>query len=89
VAAGQDGLTIDPATGKVTWSPAAADAGNQSVTLRVDDGRGGSALQPYTLSVITPPPNRPPMFTSTPVVTASVGTPYAYQATATDPTTTR
>jgi hypothetical protein len=83
--AGPDGMTVDAATGKVTWSPSAADAGNQSVALRVEDGRGGAAEQRYTLAVITPPPNRPPVFTSSPVMAASVVTPYTYPATATDP----
>src|SRR5262249_12492940 len=59
--------------------------GNHAVTLRVDDGRGGTAEQSYTLGVIAAPPNRPPVFTSTPVVDANVDTPYTYQATATDP----
>ena len=37
------------------------------------------------LSAIGPPPNRPPLFTSLPVVDANVNTPYSYQATAEDP----
>src|SRR5262249_59169634 len=72
-------------TGKVTWSPQQADLGNQAVDLRVDDGRGGSAEQRYTIGVIQAPPNRPPVFTSIPVVDANVNTPYTYQATAADP----
>jgi RHS repeat-associated protein len=82
---GPAGMIVDPGTGRVTWSPAAANAGNQSITLRVEDGRNHSAAQHYTLSVITPPPNRPPMFTSSPAVSASVGIPYVYHAAATDP----
>ncbi len=53
--------------------------------VQVDDGRGGSTHQRYDLSVIEPPPNRPPLFTSLPVVSAHVNTPYSYQATAEDP----
>ena len=53
--------------------------------LQVDDGHGGTAQQQYTVSTIVAPPNRPPLFTSTPVVVGNVNTPYAYQATAVDP----
>jgi RHS repeat-associated protein len=82
---GPAGMSVDPATGKVTWGPQAGDLGNQAVDLRVADGRGGVADQRYTVSAIVAPPNRPPVFTSSPVVNANVGTPYSYQATATDP----
>jgi RHS repeat-associated protein len=82
---GPSGTTVDAATGQVTWAPAAGDMGNQAVALRVDDGRGGSAEQDFTLSVVQPPPDRPPVFTSTPVVIAHVDAAYQYQATATDP----
>src|SRR5262249_33778388 len=82
---GPDGMTVDAATGKVTWASTTADIGNHSIALRVEDGRGGFDEQRYTLAVITPPPNRPPLFTSSPVVAGSIGTAYSYQATATDP----
>lgn len=78
------GMTIGK-TGRISWAPTSGQAGNQEVLIRVEDGRGGSAEQRYTLSVTQPPPNRPPVFTSTAVVDASVGKPYHYQATATDP----
>ena len=45
---------------------------------------GGLAQQPYTLATIPAPPNRPPLFTSTPVVGGDVNTPYSYRATAID-----
>jgi RHS repeat-associated protein len=80
-----NGMTINPGTGVITWTPTAADLGTPDVRVRVEDGRGGSAEQHYALSVITPPPNRPPVFTSVPVVSANVGTAYAYPATASDP----
>jgi hypothetical protein len=83
--AGPAGMAVDAATGRVTWSPQQADLGTHAVALRVSDGRGGMAEQDYTISAIVAPPNRPPVFTSTPVVDASVNTPYSYQATARDP----
>jgi hypothetical protein len=78
------GMTVDAATGRLSWTPTAGDLGNRDVTLRVEDGRGGSAQQHYVLAVTEAPPNRPPVFTSTPVVDADVSTLYAYQVTARD-----
>ena len=78
-------MAVDANSGQITWNPTTDDLGTHGVTLRVEDGRGGYATQTYVVSVITPPPNRPPVFTSVPVVDANVNTAYAYQATATDP----
>jgi streptogramin lyase len=82
---GPAGMQLDRVSGKVTWSPGQSDLGTHVVALRVDDGRGGSAEQHYTISAIVAPPNRPPVFTSQPVVTANVDAAYRYQATASDP----
>jgi RHS repeat-associated protein len=81
---GPAGMTVDAATGRVSWSPQAADVGNHNVAIRADDGRGGSAVQQYIVTAAPVPPNLPPVFTSTPVVAAAVGEPYTYQATASD-----
>ena len=78
-------MTYDAATGQIDWTPAAGDAGNHAVHVRVEDGRGGSAEQTYTLSVLDDLPNRPPRITSTPPIDAAVNTPYAYQVIAEDP----
>src|SRR5208337_4929048 len=78
-------MQVDPTTGQVTWSPTTADLGTHNITLRVDDGLGGYATQSYVINVTTPPPNRPPYFTSEPVVDANVNTAYTYEATAVDP----
>jgi RHS repeat-associated protein len=77
-------MTVDAVSGKVTWSPELGDLGNETVLLQVDDGHGGTAQQQYTVSTIVAPPDRPPLFTSTPVIDANVDTAYAYQAAATD-----
>ncbi|MEG5146790.1 putative Ig domain-containing protein, partial [Microcoleus sp. AT8-B6] len=79
------GMEIDAQTGIISWNPVAGDIGNHAVTVEVVDGKGGVAKQNYTLSAINPPPNRPPIFTSTPVVDAAVNTPYRYDADAKDP----
>ena len=78
------GMTIDAATGQVRWTPTVADLGANDVTVRVVDGRGGQAEQHFVLAVTVAPPNRPPVFTTSPVVIAAVGAPYAYDADASD-----
>ncbi len=78
------GMAVDASTGRITWAPTGADVGTQTVIVQADDGRGGSAQQRYVLSVIEAPPNRPPVFTSTPIVDAQVNTAYQYQAEAAD-----
>ena len=82
---GPAGATIDSASGILSWTPSAADLGTHAIAIRASDNRGGTSDQRYTLSVITPPPNRPPVFTSVPVVSAEVGADYEYDADATDP----
>ena len=80
-----EGMTINDDTGEISWSPQGGDIGNQTVVIKVSDGRGGVAEQSYTLSAIAAPPNRPPLITSVPVVDANVGSEYSYQVVATDP----
>ncbi|MCL1475965.1 Ig domain-containing protein [Argonema antarcticum] len=84
VLSGPDGLVVDSATGKITWNPTAADIGNHNIIIKVKDNFGGEATQQYNLSTINPPPNRPPLFTSIPIVDAKVNTAYKYEALAKD-----
>ncbi len=77
------GLTINQDTGEVRWSTPVV--GNYTVTLAVEDGHGGRDIQTYTLQVVENVPNRPPIFTSTPVVDGNVNSIYTYAATAVDP----
>ncbi len=80
-----NGMTIESDTGKISWTPGTNTVGNYSISVQVNDGRGGIDQQDYTLSVIAPPPNRPPIITSIPIVDARVKQEYQYQAIATDP----
>ncbi|MCA2577755.1 MAG: tandem-95 repeat protein [Microcystis sp. M41BS1] len=80
-----NGMTIESDTGKISWTPGTNTVGNYSISVQVNDGRGGIDQQDYTLSVIEPPPNRPPIITSIPIVDARVKQEYQYQAIATDP----
>ncbi|BAY62588.1 YD repeat protein [Calothrix brevissima NIES-22] len=80
-----EGMEIDSATGKITWDTDTVENGNYTVSVQVADSRGGFNLQNYIVEAIAPPPNRPPVFTSTPIVDARVNTAYQYQAIASDP----
>ncbi|GAA4443172.1 hypothetical protein GCM10023156_00020 [Novipirellula rosea] len=81
---GPQGMTIDPATGTLAWTPAADENFYVDVTLRVDDGNGGFALQPFQV-FLTVAENSDPVFTSVPRGPAAVGVPWSYPAQATDP----
>lgn len=80
-----DGMTIDAETGLIQWTPTNAALGNHFILVQVSDGRGGIDQQQFTLSVANEPSNRPPRFTSDPVIDAFINQPYAYDADATDP----
>lgn len=89
---GPTGMTIDAQTGLIEWSPdfllatdPNTDVGHHAIQVAVSDGRGGTTQQSYTLSITEPPPNRPPLFTSDPVVDAYINQLYQYDANAIDP----
>ena len=81
---GPMGMTVVFETGAIKWSPTASDAGTHTVAIRVADGRGGQAEQHYNVTVLDNPTNRPPSFTSIPVVDAAINTPYVYQPSVAD-----
>ena len=80
-----NGMTIGAVTGLVQWTPSVAQTGTHSVSIQVDDGRGGVGTQSYTLSVVGDGPNQPPTITSRPDFVATAGDAYSYQIVATDP----
>ena len=52
-AAAPPALSLDPATGHISWTPAAADYGNTfTFTLTVDDGDGGTDDEDLSIEVI-------------------------------------
>jgi hypothetical protein len=69
------GMTMDPATGLITWTPTAP--GSFAVTVGAGNS-AGIAGQSFTIDVI-----EAPAITSTPVTTATVGQLYSYLVTAT------
>ena len=44
-------MTIDPATGKITWPVTLQDLGSHGVTVQATDAAGGSDTQSYNISV--------------------------------------
>jgi RHS repeat-associated protein len=52
------GMTIDPATGLITWPVASAVAGDHQVVVRATEPGGGFDRQSYTLTILNP--NEPP-----------------------------
>ncbi|TVS20796.1 MAG: hypothetical protein EA424_02160, partial [Planctomycetaceae bacterium] len=81
------GMAIESSTGQIVWAPDSQSLplGHHHVAVQADDGFGGLAQQSFVLAVHPPLANRPPQFRSIPVVTAAVGTDYAYQTQAFDP----
>ncbi|MCU7919309.1 MAG: putative Ig domain-containing protein [Candidatus Thiodiazotropha sp. (ex Epidulcina cf. delphinae)] len=77
------GMTINTAAGLIAWTPTDTQLGSHTVSVQVDDGRGGTASQNFTLTV-DPAPNTAPTITSTPVTTATEGVAYSYDVNATD-----
>ncbi|MFP4334774.1 MAG: putative Ig domain-containing protein [Wenzhouxiangella sp.] len=69
--------------GQLSWTP--TTAGSFDVVLRVSDGRGGVSRQSFSVNVVEPGFNAPPIFTSAPVIQAPIGADYRYQAVVVDP----
>jgi RHS repeat-associated protein len=78
------GVRIDTETGQIQWTPASATPDRVDVTVTATDARGGSATQAFTIRLYATP-NQPPVFSSTPGLSASVDTPYQYLPQASDP----
>lgn len=80
---GPPGFAMDGATGAIGWDVPADYAGkSQRVVLRVRDQFGNYDLQLYTL--LGDLPNQAPRITSSPGVSATIGSTYSYSATVAD-----
>jgi large repetitive protein len=61
----QTGMTIDLATGMISWTPTSAQTGSKSVTVEALDSKGGRATQSFTIKVAaTVGTNNPPAITN-------------------------
>ena len=78
------GMTIDPVSGLILWTPTVLDVGTHDVEVRVGDSFGGIATQSYMVTVAAQA-NQAPFFTSNPVLTVRERANYLYDATADDP----
>ncbi|NWF74169.1 MAG: putative Ig domain-containing protein [Nitrospirae bacterium] len=74
------GMTINQATGLISWTPSAK--GSFPVTVRVTDVGGLFAQQSFTVTVAA---NAAPVIDSRPPTTGKVGVPYNYTVHAIDP----
>jgi len=77
------GMSIDAASGLISWLPTAAEVGNHNVTVVVTDDASPSLsdTQSYVLSVSV---NAAPVITSTEITTGLEGAVYTYDVDATD-----
>ena len=74
---------MDSRSGLLQWLPTQSDVGSTSIRIMVDDGKGGTFYQQFTLEVLDT--NDPPLITRTPDSTATEDSLYQYVLEATDP----
>ena len=85
VTSGPTGIVIaNSSLGLVQWNPTVAQLGTQQVTLKVDDGHGGTATQTYSVVVHPAAGDHAPVITSTPITSVLSGQHYAYDVSAVD-----
>ena len=82
--AAPEGMSIDRESGQLTWTPTDEQGGEQAVTVRVLDGRGGEATQTFTLTVGEDLENSAPEIVSAPLETVQANVLYRYQVEAQD-----
>lgn len=77
------GMTIDPASGLIQWTPDPTQLETNPVLLAVTNTDGEIATQNFAITV--QPPNQPPVIMSSPVTTVTAGAPYEYDVMSVDP----
>lgn len=76
------GMSINAATGAISWTPTADQLGAQAATVRVSDPGGLAATQSFSITVVAT--NVAPTITSSPEPNATVGAVYSTRITAED-----
>ncbi len=69
----------------IRWEPQSNQFGINSVRIKVEDGRGGIAIQEFNIEVVNRVANQSPQITSTPSFTATANRVYQYNLTGNDP----
>jgi hypothetical protein len=65
------GMTIDPSSGVIAWTPSVDEIGSNTVTVQASS-IAGSATQTYTVNVLAPAPSVPTGLTAVGVSTSSI-----------------
>ncbi|WNO11572.1 putative Ig domain-containing protein [Teredinibacter sp. KSP-S5-2] len=77
------GMTIEPLTGLVSWTPTTEQIGTHDIIVVVSDTRGGSGSQSFTVTVAEQ--NVAPVFTTQTLDNATEDTAYRFTVLASDP----
>jgi RHS repeat-associated protein len=77
------GMGIVPGTGRITWTPTAAQVGRADVVVRVTDATGLSDSKAYAINVQNV--NDPPSITSSAPAAGTITVPYVYDVESSDP----
>ncbi|MCW8999177.1 MAG: putative Ig domain-containing protein, partial [Kangiellaceae bacterium] len=83
VTSGPTGLSVGVFSGVIDWIPEASQIGESTVTVKVEDGKGGSTTQSFKINVVIGE-NQLPQITSSPVTNGAPEKLYSYQVLATD-----
>ncbi len=79
------GMSINPISGLIEWTPSTSQSSSYDVVIRVEDGRGGYATQSFSVTVSDGSViNSLPVISSTPGFSAKVTYLYEYQVQAND-----
>jgi hypothetical protein len=74
-------------TGQLSGMPAAANVGNYpNIVISVSDGTLSALLPAFSITVATPTTVPPPVISGSPPPTATVGSPYTFTPSSSDPT---
>jgi hypothetical protein len=83
---GPEGASVDPTTGRVSWTPKESDKGKtHTFEVEVCDARGACVTHTWTVVIPEGKSNQPPSIQSTPAKQVVVGATYTYIVVAQDP----